>query len=87
MYLKNNKLRLLGGLGWTWSRSLGEFIDEELEEFEVVDWNSGFNLNFGLTYDLSSRIFLQTQYDLSFISGDSSNLNVGLIKVGGGLRF
>ncbi len=84
----NNKLHLLGGLGWTWYRSVGDtaFFDD-LGELQGEDWNNGFNINVGLSYDLSPRLFLQTQYDIIFSSGDSPSREVGLLKVGAGFRF
>lgn len=85
---KNDKLNLLGGLGWTWNRSVERlaFFDDQ-GEVQGDDWNNGFNLNLGLSYNLSTRWFVQAQYDLIFLSGDSPSRNVGLIKVGAGFRF
>ncbi len=84
----NNKLNLLGGIGWTWNRSVESlaFFDDQ-GEIQGSDWNNGFNLNLGLSYNLSTRWFVQAQYDLIFLSGDSPSRNVGLIKIGAGFRF
>ena len=85
----NNKFRFLGGLGWTWSRSVDgfAFFDEQGEIQGGQDWYNGLNLNLGITYDVSPRVFIHTQYDLIFLSGNRSNRTIGLLKLGGGFRF
>ena len=83
----NNRLNLFGGLGWTWYRSVGETLFNDLGEIEGEDWNNGLNLNLGFSYNLSSSWFVQAQYDLIFSSGDSPSKTIGLIKIGGGFRF
>ena len=83
----NNKLKLTGGLGWTWSRSTGEAIIFPEGMVEAEFWNNGPNINLGLSYDISPRWYVQGQYDLIFSSGDSPRSEIGLIKVGAGFRF
>ncbi len=83
----SEKLKLRGGVGWTWSRSTGEVFFNAQGLVEGIDNNSGPNLNVGLSYDLSPRWFLQGQYDLIFSSGDSPSRTIGLVKVGAGFRF
>ncbi len=85
----NNKLLLLAGIGWTWSRSVDRpsFFDEEGQIQGGLDWYNGLNLNLGLAYDVSSRFFINTQYDLIILSGNRSDRTIGLIKLGAGFRF
>ncbi|QBA65466.1 outer membrane beta-barrel protein [Muriicola soli] len=84
----NGKLRFSAGVGWTWLYSRGgrAFFDE-FGRVQGVDWANGLNLNIGLIYDITPSIFVQTQYDHLFISGDVTDGNIGLIKLGGGFRF
>lgn len=53
------------------------------------DSNGGINLNLGLSYDISSKFFVQVQYD--YIGGEFTQVNmkqdVGLLKLGVGFRF
>ncbi|NER09837.1 outer membrane insertion C-terminal signal [Muriicola jejuensis] len=86
---QNGKFRLSGGIGWTWLYSKGgvAFLNEFGRVEGGEEWADGLNLNVGLTYDITPSIFVQTQYDLMFLSGVASDRNIGLIKVGGGFRF
>ena len=86
---ENGKLRLMGGVGWTWLYSKGgeAFFDENGRLQGGEEWADGLNLNLGLTYDISPSIFVQTQYDHLFFSGNTSDSNIGLFKLGGGFRF
>ncbi len=86
---KNKRLQLTAGLGWTWSRSVDRpaFFDEFGNIQGGPDLYNGLNLNLGITYDVSSRFFVQAQYDQIFLSGDTSDRNVNLIKLGTGFRF
>ncbi|MGB5507514.1 hypothetical protein, partial [Robiginitalea sp.] len=81
------KLKLRGGLGWTWYRSTGEVFFNSEGRIEGTDNNSGPDLNLGLSYDFFSRWYLQAQYDLIFSSGDSPSRTLGVLKVGAGFRF
>ena len=87
--ISNNRLRLLGGLGWTWSRTaLGPATFDEMGFIQLdLDWYNGLNLNLGLSYDVSSRVFIYTQYDLNLLSGKRKNRTTGFVKLGGGFRF
>ena len=84
----NNKLKLYGALGWTFSRTLSGvvFFNEE-GQAEGIDWRNGPNLNLGVSYDLSSHFFLHGQYDLIFLNGEGLNSSAGLLKLGAGFRF
>ncbi len=87
---QDNKLRLSGGIGWTLLRSVGglAFFDEQGQIQGGAEWNSGLNMNIGLSYEVSSRWFVQTQYDFIYFSqANSPNRLVGLIKLGAGFRF
>ncbi len=86
---QNGKLRLTGGVGWTWLYSKGgrAFFDEFGRVQGGESWANGLNLNVGLIYDITPGIYVQTQYDQLFLSGDSGNKNIGLLKLGGGIRF
>ncbi len=86
---QNNKLRLSGGIGWTiaYSKEGIGFFDEQ-GRARGNETNFGPNLNVGLTYDVSSRFFIHTQYDFIHLSRTNSlKRNIGLIKLGAGLRF
>jgi opacity protein-like surface antigen len=86
---RNGRLRFSGGIGWTWLNSRGgsAFFDEFGRIQGGEDWALGLNLNIGLIYDITPSIYVQTQYDQIFLSGDASDGNIGLIKLGGGFRF
>ncbi|WP_324024636.1 outer membrane beta-barrel protein [Maribacter sp. BPC-D8] len=70
----------------------GVQVDESITD-------SGLNLNLGISYDLSSRFFIQVQYDFLNINrkGENTRNNqtytydfnekIGLIKAGVGFRF
>ncbi len=80
------KLKPSVGLGYTIIRSEfdGDFLGNELRS----STNGGFNLNFGLSYDLTQRIFVQAQYDYIRYNPESrGNFNIGYLKFGGGFRF
>ena len=85
----NNKLRVMGGLGWTWSRTaVGPATFDDMGFVDLdLEWFSGLNLNLGMSYDLTSRFFVITQYDLNLLSGNSTDRTTGFIKLGGGFRF
>lgn len=86
---ENGKLRLSGGVGWTWLYAKGgrAFFDENGRLQGGEEWTNGLNLNIGLNYDITPSIYIQTQYDHLFFSGNSTDKNIGLIKLGGGIRF
>ena len=80
-------MHFIGGVGWTFYRVATDFFigDEKISEEE--DWRSGLNVNSGLTYDLSPRWFMGTQFDLILLTGDRPDSVLGLVKIGGGFRF
>jgi opacity protein-like surface antigen len=85
---QNGKLRAFSGLGWTVYRVKTENLVGDQSISKEENWNNGFNGNLGLSYDISSAWFVQTQYDYIYFSGtNGSNSLVGLIKLGGGFRF
>ncbi|MGB5436518.1 MAG: outer membrane beta-barrel protein [Maribacter sp.] len=94
-----NKLRPSIGLGYTIVRSkydgtIGYFADSP-EEAIISETNSdgGLNLNLGLSYDFSTRFYIQAQYDYIRLnqrfddSQRNKDLNLGLLKFGFGFRF
>ena len=84
----NNKLKLSGALGWTFTRTLsGVVFFNEQGQVEGIEWRNGPNLNLGISYDLGSGVFLQGQYDLIFLNGEGLNSSAGLLKIGAGIRF
>lgn len=84
---ENSEFHFVGGVGWTFYRVATDFFigNEKLSEEE--DWRSGLNVNLGLTYDLSTRWFMGTQFDLILLTGDRPDSVLGLVKIGGGFRF
>lgn len=49
---------------------------------------SGFNFHFGLTYDITDKLFIQTQYDFIKLGVDDNvNGNVSILKIGLGYRL
>jgi len=58
-----------------------------------VDNQNGFNLNFGVSYDINNRFFTQIQYDFiklgkeDDIPNTSFNRNVNILKVGLGYKL
>lgn len=64
--------------------------------YDISDLNetqSGFNINFGLAYDITKKLFVNAQYDFIKLSqkddipNTTYNSNVNLIKIGIGLRI
>jgi len=60
---------------------------------DINDNESGFNLNIGLSYDLTNRLFIQAQYDFIKIGVEdgipdtSYNTNIKILKFGIGYRI
>ncbi len=58
-----------------------------------IETQKGFNLNLGLSYDLSKRIYVQVQYDFVKLKVENDipdityNTNINFIKAGLGYRF
>ncbi len=69
------------------------FTDNTME-LKASGSEGGFNLNLGLSYDLSKRWFVQAQYDFISVGYDDEDGNsyvrhdeIGVVKVGVGFRF
>lgn len=64
-----------------------------LNNFNDSETQSGFNANIGFAYDLYKKFFVQIQYDFIRLSADNNisrtsfNNNLGIIKIGVGLRL
>jgi opacity protein-like surface antigen len=60
---------------------------------DIDDNESGFNLNIGLSYDLTNKFFLQAQYDFIKIGVEDNvpdikyNTNINILKFGIGYRI
>ncbi len=83
----NEKLKFIGGIGWALQRATGPTFFDNQGEIQGEDINSGLLLSTGLIYDFAPRWYAAGQYDLMFLSGDSPNRSVGLLKLGVGYRF
>lgn len=61
--------------------------------FSVNNTQSGINMNAGLQYDVTQKIFIQAQFDYTILSQEEPilrvkyNTNVNLLKFGLGYRF
>ncbi len=64
--------------------------------FDISDENyslSGFNFNFGLSYDVTEKLFTQVQYDFVKLGVDDGvpdikyNTNINILKIGLGYRL
>lgn len=68
-------------------------IDSEFLESSLDFTDDGINLNFGILYDITDKLFLQAQYDFIKIGVDSDipnikyNTNINILKFGLGLRI
>ncbi len=94
-----DKLHPSIGLGYTVVRSkfdgtIGNFANTpEEENVSATTSDGGININLGLTYDLSKRLFFQAQYDYIRLNVRNDNpqlnrdQNLGLLKFGFGFRF
>jgi len=64
-----------------------------LDVLGANDTQSGFNLNFGIAYDISKRLFAKVQYDFVKLNVDNRipdikfNTNVNILKIGLGYRL
>ncbi|AUP80904.1 outer membrane protein [Flavivirga eckloniae] len=60
---------------------------------DIDDNENGFNINIGLSYDLTNKLFLQAQYDFIKIGVEdgvpdtSYNTNINILKFGIGLKI
>jgi opacity protein-like surface antigen len=89
---KIKKLKPSIGLGYTIITSSldGTFLGEDITGNSS---DGGFNLNLGLSYDVSKNLFIQVQYDYinqkieNRALGLEGNRSIELLKIGLGFRF
>lgn len=68
-------------------------VANELNNFNDSDTQNGFNANFGFAYDILKKLFVQIQYNFITLTTDNTipntsfNRNLGIIKLGVGLRL
>ena len=105
MYYLEPKLRAIGtlpylklvhlyaGLGYSFLVFDISGVNQGLGIIEEGETLSGFSFNTGLQVDVSSRIFLNLEYDFTkvkqrnLVPDTRYNRNVNIIKLGAGLRF
>jgi len=81
------------GLGYTIMVFDASGINNGFDVSDASDTLSGFNFNFGLTYDITEKLFVQAQYDFVKLSVDNDvpdlkfNTNVTILKIGLGYRL
>lgn len=81
------------GLGYTFMIFKADGFNQGFDISGNTQNQSGFNLNFGLAFDITERFFIQGQYDFTKINVENPmpkityNTNVNLIKVGVGIRI
>ncbi|WP_300570843.1 outer membrane beta-barrel protein [Flavobacterium sp.] len=94
----NEKLHPFVGIGYSMLSSENEFMYVDpmggVETRKEKTNDSGLNLNFGVTYDISSQFFIQTYfhyiriYKTSIVDEDEkSGVNYNQLKLGVGYRF
>jgi hypothetical protein len=92
------KLHPFVGVGFTLlSQEYSRFINEDpgdpafLAQQKEKENHAGFNINFGGSYDISSRFYVQTyfHYIRSYrdFGGEKIGFNNNLLKIGAGFRF
>ena len=93
------KLKPQVGLGYSLIIDDAYFKDGDNVIFDESDTDGGLNLNLGLSYDISKRLFIQIQYDyFNIYRKGETNIddvtvpydfkeNTGLLKAGVGFRF
>jgi|TARA_B110000091_G_C13527043_1_gene354780 opacity protein-like surface antigen len=80
------------GLGYTFMNFQLSGSNNGMDVSGESDKLNGFGLNFGITYDISRKIFIQAQYDFTKLNVDDVpdikfNTNVNLLKIGIGFRI
>ena len=81
------------GLGYTIMVFDASGINNGFDVSDANDTLSGFNFNFGLTYDITEKLFVQAQYDFVKLRVDNDvpdlkfNTNVTILKIGLGYRL
>lgn len=84
-----DKIRPSLGIGYT---IIGFNVSGD-SNLETPSTEGGLNLNLGIAYDITKKIFAQVQYDFSSISAPndipdtSFNTQIQLLKIGIGYRF
>jgi len=93
------KLRPSLGLGYSFLNTVSSFTTVNGFDDSDNSWVQGFNINFGLSYDISKRIFVQAQYDFIDLTKDYDipnnvqllpaqiNGDINNIRLGVGFRF
>lgn len=93
------KLRPSLGLGYSFVNTVSDITFSNGNEDSNGVWDQGFNLNLGLSYDISQRFFIQVQYDFIDLTPDEDvpdnivflnppvNGNINNIRLGLGFRF
>lgn len=93
------RIRTQFGIGYSILIDDFYFRDGNDVRFDNSETDGGLNLNLGLSYDISKRLFVQLQYDYlrlnrkgnTALNGQSYpysyNEDVGLVKAGIGFRF
>ncbi len=91
------KLRPSLGVGYSFLNTVSSRTINGMESSDD-SWVQGFNLNFGISYNISKRFFLQAQYDFIDLTLDDDvpndillpaqiNGNINNIRLGVGFRF
>ncbi len=76
------------GLGYTIMVFNVSGINYGVDVSDESNTKSGFNFNFGLTYDITEKLFAQVQYDFIKLGVDNDipdtkfNTNVNILKIG-----
>lgn len=86
------KLHPFLGLGYTFMSFQLSGSNNGMDVSGESDNLSGFGLNLGVAYDISSKVFVQVQYDFTKLNVDDVpdikfNTNVNLLKIGIGLKI
>lgn len=87
------KLHPYSSIGYSFIifKATGTNYGEDISDMNKTQ--NGFNINFGLAYDITKKLFVNTQYDFIKLNqnGDfpntTYNSNVNLIKIGLGLKI
>ncbi|CAM4158092.1 outer membrane beta-barrel protein [Zobellia roscoffensis] len=89
------KLHPSVGLGYTYIESKFEGESYAFGSFENTVSYGGLNLNLGVSYDITNRLFVQAQYDFVRYRDErnsegqeyTAEYNLGYLKFGAGFRF
>lgn len=87
------KIRPFVGIGYTFMVFKATGTNNGFDVSASNSTESGINANFGVAYDITSKIFLDLQFDYVKLNVDNEvpktafNTNVNLLKVGLGLRL